>query len=28
MFTGTLKFNIDPEDNIPDYKILELMKSA
>lgn len=28
MFTGTLKFNLDPEDKIQDERILELLRKA
>ena len=28
MFTGTLKFNLDPAGTIPDERIIELLKRA
>ena len=28
MFTGTLKFNLDPEDKVPDETIKDLLKRA
>lgn len=28
MFTGTLRFNLDPEQNISDEKIMEVLKAA
>ena len=28
MFTGTLKFNLDPENNNDDHRIIELLKEA
>jgi len=28
MFTGTLKFNLDPENKIDDEEILKLLKKA
>ncbi len=28
MFTGTLRFNLDPEDQSPDSRIIELLKKA
>lgn len=28
MFTGTLRFNLDPENKVSDERILELLKEA
>ena len=28
MFTGTLRFNLDPEDKVEDHRIIEVMKEA